>query len=172
MLDLNAVLARAAHLADPSLDLIGHQCRGSCLRSPSSCEAFRHRTELNGLCEADVPAMIERILELEAAILNGGQPRPATRWRVGRKLGRTLYLSDVCVGMVDTPELASEIVSTLNGCEAALDRGRATLHKAIAERGDMQARMANAVRACAWNGAHSEAVEVLSRVRVALGIVE
>jgi len=31
-------------------------------------------------------------------------------WRVGRKLGRTLYKDDVVVGMVDTPELASEIV--------------------------------------------------------------
>jgi hypothetical protein len=34
-------------------------------------------------------------------------------WRVGRKLGRTLYRDDQCVGMVDTPELASEIVRTM-----------------------------------------------------------
>lgn len=36
-------------------------------------------------------------------------------WRVGRKLGRTLYKDDVVVGMVDTPELASEIVGVMNG---------------------------------------------------------
>lgn len=35
-------------------------------------------------------------------------------WRVGRKLGRTLYVDDVCVGMVDTPALASEIVHKMS----------------------------------------------------------
>lgn len=39
----------------------------------------------------------------------------SNRWRVGRKLGRTLYRDEHCVGMVDTPELAAEIVSALNG---------------------------------------------------------
>jgi hypothetical protein len=37
------------------------------------------------------------------------------RWRVGQKLGRTLYRNEVCVGMVDTPELAKEIVAAMNG---------------------------------------------------------
>lgn len=37
------------------------------------------------------------------------------RWRVGRKLGRTIYRDWVCVGMVDTPELAAEIVAAMNG---------------------------------------------------------
>lgn len=32
------------------------------------------------------------------------------RWRVGTKLGRTLYLDDQCVGMLDTPELAAKVV--------------------------------------------------------------
>jgi hypothetical protein len=36
------------------------------------------------------------------------------RWRVGRKLGRTLYLNDQCVGMVDTPEMAADIVAAMN----------------------------------------------------------
>ena len=36
-------------------------------------------------------------------------------WRVGRKLGRTLYKDDQCVGMVDSPELAAEIARTMNG---------------------------------------------------------
>jgi hypothetical protein len=35
-------------------------------------------------------------------------------WRVGRKLLRTLYRDDVVVGMVDTPEIAEEIVEAMN----------------------------------------------------------
>lgn len=35
-------------------------------------------------------------------------------WRVGRKLGRTLYRDDACVGMVDTPELAAQIAAAMN----------------------------------------------------------
>jgi hypothetical protein len=44
-------------------------------------------------------------------------------WRVGRKLGRTLYRDEVLVGIVDTPEIAAEIVATMNGVcvECALD---------------------------------------------------
>jgi hypothetical protein len=42
-----------------------------------------------------------------------------TTWRVGRKLGRTLYRDEVCVGIVDTPEIAAEIVAACNGKEAA-----------------------------------------------------
>lgn len=38
----------------------------------------------------------------------------APRWRVGTKLGRTLYRDGVCVGMLDTPELAREVVAALN----------------------------------------------------------
>ncbi len=38
-----------------------------------------------------------------------------TSWRVGRKLGRTLYRDEVCVGMVDTPLIAAEIVEAMNG---------------------------------------------------------
>lgn len=37
------------------------------------------------------------------------------RWRVGRKLGRTIYRDDECVGMVDTPEIAAAIVAAMNG---------------------------------------------------------
>lgn len=39
-------------------------------------------------------------------------------WRVGTKLGRTLYRDEVLVGMVDTPELAAEIVARMNRTEA------------------------------------------------------
>lgn len=35
-------------------------------------------------------------------------------WRVGRKLGRTIYKDDAIVGLVDTPELAAEIVARMN----------------------------------------------------------
>lgn len=36
------------------------------------------------------------------------------RWRVGRKVGRTLYLDDKLVGVVDTPELAQELCDAAN----------------------------------------------------------
>lgn len=50
------------------------------------------------------------------------------RWRVGHKLGRTLYRNDHCVGMVDTPELAAEIVAALNG---AAPNDREAIGKAL-----------------------------------------
>jgi hypothetical protein len=39
------------------------------------------------------------------------------RWRVGRSLGRTLYLDDKVIGMVDTPELAARIVEAMNAVD-------------------------------------------------------
>jgi hypothetical protein len=36
-------------------------------------------------------------------------------WRTGRTLGRTLYLDDKLVGMLDTEELAREVVGRMNG---------------------------------------------------------
>ena len=36
------------------------------------------------------------------------------RWRVGTKLGRTLYRNEQCVGIVDSRELAAEIVAAMN----------------------------------------------------------
>lgn len=44
-----------------------------------------------------------------------GEGGKSARWRVGRKLGRTLYRDDECVGMLDTPELGAEVVAALNG---------------------------------------------------------
>jgi hypothetical protein len=35
-------------------------------------------------------------------------------WRVGQKLGRSLYRDEVFVGIVDTRELAEEIVARMN----------------------------------------------------------
>jgi hypothetical protein len=74
-------------------------------------------------------------------------PGAANRsWRVGRRLGRTLYLDDECVGMVDTPEIAARIVETMNDyvLRAELEaQTRAT----IAVREQWAAEMARADRA-------------------------
>jgi hypothetical protein len=45
-------------------------------------------------------------------------------WRVGRKLGRTLYRDEVFVGLIDSPELAAEIVETMNRVGRLLDEVR------------------------------------------------
>ena len=45
----------------------------------------------------------------------------SNRWRVGTKLGRTLYRNNQLVGMMDTPELAAEVVAVMNK-EAPNDR--------------------------------------------------
>lgn len=44
-----------------------------------------------------------------------GEAKPDNdKWRVGRKLGRTLYIGDRFIGSVDTRELASQIVEAVN----------------------------------------------------------
>jgi hypothetical protein len=40
------------------------------------------------------------------------------RWRVGKKLGRTLYINDQVIGMVDTVEIAKAIVAAMNEIQA------------------------------------------------------
>jgi hypothetical protein len=54
-------------------------------------------------------------------------------WRVGRHLGRTLYVDDQVVGMVDTPELGDAIVAAMNGdgLEQARTEGRREADNAI-----------------------------------------
>lgn len=44
---------------------------------------------------------------------------PTGRWRSGRQVGRTIYLDEVLVGVMDTPELAARVVAALNAEEAA-----------------------------------------------------
>ncbi len=39
---------------------------------------------------------------------------PTPPWRVGRKLGRTLYIGDDLVGMMDSPQLADFVVTAVN----------------------------------------------------------
>lgn len=41
-------------------------------------------------------------------------------WRVGRSLGRTLYADDQLVGLMDSPELARQIVAVMNTVEEDL----------------------------------------------------
>ena len=40
-------------------------------------------------------------------------------WRVGRKFGRTLYIGDTYVGMMETPALASDVANAMNVRDAA-----------------------------------------------------
>lgn len=44
-----------------------------------------------------------------------------TRYRVGRKLGRTIYRDDVLIGMMDTPEDANSVVRALNNYQTSAD---------------------------------------------------
>jgi hypothetical protein len=50
---------------------------------------------------------------LESALVSRAE-LPAGPWRVGRSVGRTLYVGDVFVGLAETPELASAIVEAMN----------------------------------------------------------
>lgn len=36
-------------------------------------------------------------------------------WRTGRKVGRTIYRNDELVGVMDTPQLAEQVVDAVNG---------------------------------------------------------
>lgn len=40
--------------------------------------------------------------------------RPDGPWRVGRSVGRTVYINDKLVGMMDTPELAELAALAVN----------------------------------------------------------
>lgn len=40
-------------------------------------------------------------------------------WRTGRKVGRTIYRDEVLVGVMDTPELAAQVVDAISAREAA-----------------------------------------------------
>jgi hypothetical protein len=67
-----------------------------------------------------------------APTLRAKEAQLEPRWRVGRKLGRTLYVDGVCVGMVDTTTLAKAIVHTMNrDLKRMLDEARAEERAAI-----------------------------------------
>ena len=61
-------------------------------------------------------------------------------WRVGRKVGRTIYgPHDNLIGIMDTAALATRVVEAVNGKEAAMERARVVAwlrQSAAAEEGD------------------------------------
>lgn len=80
------------------------------------------------------------------------------KWRVGRKLGRTLYVDDQCVGMVDDESIAADIVNAMN-LVAALESAQQILNeeglKLDAERAADRALLRRLVEA--WHIASCEA---------------
>ena len=64
------------------------------------------------------------------------EPKPAERYRVGRKLGRTIYCDDALIGMMDSAAIAQDVVIALSGMEALeteIDRLRARVVELEAE---------------------------------------
>lgn len=51
--------------------------------------------------------------EVAAALGESVPPKPA-KWRVGRKVGRTVYREESLVGVMDTPELARLVVDAVS----------------------------------------------------------
>jgi hypothetical protein len=81
-----------------------------------------------------------------------------TEMRAGRKLGRTLYLvaegddrmADICIGIVDTPELALLIVASVNGQTPLVDACQRAADQRIADlRQEVERRIQGAERAAA-----------------------
>lgn len=82
------------------------------------------RKKTSGTDIADVTAGIRRSAADGSATPAGAPVEPAPTsaeptWRVGRKLGRTLYRDGECVGMVDTAPMAEAIVEAMNGARPA-----------------------------------------------------
>ena len=50
-------------------------------------------------------------------------------WRVGRKVGRTLYDGDTLIGVMDTPELAERVVEAVNVYESPVNAWEALLRR-------------------------------------------
>jgi hypothetical protein len=77
---------------------------------------------------------------------------------VGRKLGRTLYVGEVFVGLMETRELAAEVVETMNRVGRLPDevqretgRERSRPARCAAEtRGLLAALIAGHVHRCSW----------------------
>ncbi len=47
------------------------------------------------------------------------------KWRTGRKLGRSVYIGDELVGLMDTPQLARLVVDSVNASQAYGETGEA-----------------------------------------------
>jgi hypothetical protein len=67
-LDLDAILARAQRLANPTNDEENHRCGSYCLRAPSMCENNRLEFLRNTICNDDIHAMVLLIMELSGTI--------------------------------------------------------------------------------------------------------
>lgn len=76
-----------------------------------------------------------------------------SRWRVGTKLGRTLYIGDQVIGMVDTPELAAQIVDAVNRVNE-LERQRDQV-LALCDQADGSGNASN------WNTVSGEAIRAV-----------
>lgn len=65
-------------------------------------------------------------------------------WRIGTKLGRTLYRDEVLVGMVDTPEIAATIVDAMNARDNELvpvpGMPEVSVPRVLLERGNVTVR--------------------------------
>ena len=55
------------------------------------------------------------------------------KFRVGRKVGRTIYSDDQLIGVMDTVELATQVVNALNCHQEMLDALKAVAKAAKAE---------------------------------------
>lgn len=63
-------------------------------------------------CTHDPPGGAAKLeAEKDESFCAGG-----SKWRKGRKVGRTLYVGDRLVGLVDDEGIADAIVSAMNGC--------------------------------------------------------
>jgi hypothetical protein len=65
----------------------------------------------------DYPEHFPGLVAPTEAVFGDKTQAPDSYWRVGRKLGRTLYRDGVCVGMVDTVEIAEAIAAAMNAQE-------------------------------------------------------
>lgn len=88
--------------------------------------------------------------------------RDAT-WRVGRKVKRTVYIGDDLVGLMDTPELADEVVRAVNNRRMVESAGR----DIRADRDRLRSELArerdtNADIRAGWDKALSTAEEAMS----------
>jgi hypothetical protein len=59
--------------------------------------------------------MAEAVQPLAARAFNLDQAPTSERWRVGRKVGRTIYIGDRLVGLMDNENLARQVVEAVNG---------------------------------------------------------
>lgn len=70
-------------------------------------------------------------------------------WRVGRKVGRTVYDGDTLIGVMDTPELAARVVAAVNApcdCEERSEAmWRLLVHVADGPTPQAQAQLAAAL---------------------------